>query len=194
MVMPCRARVRITRQRLRANHWAPREEVKGCADCMQQDIEHLNADCTCITLDRGALFRAMEDAVGDSAFCGKLAAALPNLLSAQPMFLAAAHAERMQQIVSAIEIAVSLPDYQSVVLARAPEIAHYRPGPIGVFMGYDFHLSPDGPKLIEINTNAGGALINAYLLQAQRACCNTTTENGATQFDLGGVHRLYRQL
>lgn len=32
----------------------------------------------------------------------------------------------------------------------------------GVFMGYDFHLSPAGPKLIEINTNAGGAFLNSH--------------------------------
>jgi hypothetical protein len=36
----------------------------------------------------------------------------------------------------------------------------------GVFFGYDFHLTDDGPKLIEINTNAGGGLLNAYLLAA----------------------------
>jgi len=40
-----------------------------------------------------------------------------------------------------------------------------------VFYGYDFHLGSDGPKLIEINSNAGGALLNAVLAQAQRACC-----------------------
>ena len=28
-----------------------------------------------------------------------------------------------------------------------------------------------GPKLIEINTNAGGAFLNALLAKAQRACC-----------------------
>jgi hypothetical protein len=38
-------------------------------------------------------------------------------------------------------------------------------------MGYDFHLAADGPKLIEINTNAGGAFLNAPLARAQRACC-----------------------
>ena len=38
-------------------------------------------------------------------------------------------------------------------------------------MGYDFHLAADGPKLIEINTNAGGAFLNALLAKAQRACC-----------------------
>ena len=53
----------------------------------------------------------------------------------------------------------------------APAIARFEPGPIGVFMSYDFHLGPEGPKLIEINTNAGGALINALLAKAQKACC-----------------------
>jgi hypothetical protein len=33
-------------------------------------------------------------------------------------------------------------------------------------MGYDFHLTADGPKLIEINTNAGGGLLNTCLLAA----------------------------
>ena len=38
-------------------------------------------------------------------------------------------------------------------------------------MGYDFHLTPSGPRLIEVNTNAGGAFLNAVLARAQRACC-----------------------
>jgi hypothetical protein len=38
-------------------------------------------------------------------------------------------------------------------------------------MGYDFHSTEDGPILIEINTNAGGAFLNAILARAQRACC-----------------------
>jgi hypothetical protein len=38
-------------------------------------------------------------------------------------------------------------------------------------MGYDFHLGAQGPRLIEINTNAGGAMLNAVLGRAQRACC-----------------------
>jgi hypothetical protein len=40
-------------------------------------------------------------------------------------------------------------------------------------MGYDFHLSPDGPRLIEINTNAGGAFLNAALARAHHACCES---------------------
>jgi hypothetical protein len=57
------------------------------------------------------------------------------------------------------------------VLAHAPPIAGHRPAAAGVFLGYDFHLGSDGPRLIEINTNAGGGLLNARLLRAQQACC-----------------------
>lgn len=134
-------------------------------------IERLNADCTCITLDVEKLCRALEDVVGDPSFCQDMAKTHPHLLSAQPLYLSKPHADSMQDLITAIETVAAHPAYQSAVLAYAPEIARYQPGAVGIFMGYDFHLGPDGPKLIEINTNAGGALINAYLLQAQRACC-----------------------
>ncbi|MEQ1696122.1 MAG: hypothetical protein ABL901_09825 [Hyphomicrobiaceae bacterium] len=141
-----------------------------------QSIEHLNTDCTCITLDRDALCKAAETIVGDPAFCHDLATSHPHLLSAQPMFLSAAHAAQMQAIVTAIESIAALPAYRQAVFASAPEIARYEPGPIGIFMGYDFHLGETGPRLIEINTNAGGALLNAYLKQAQRICCAPMAE------------------
>jgi hypothetical protein len=50
--------------------------------------------------------------------------------------------------------------FAALVDPDAGETARHRPGNTGVFMGYDFHLTPDGPRLIEINTNAGGALAN----------------------------------
>jgi hypothetical protein len=46
-------------------------------------------------------------------------------------------------------------------------------------MGYDFHAGADGPKLIEINTNAGGAFLNAVLARAQIACCDEVERAGA---------------
>jgi len=77
----------------------------------------------------------------------------------------------MLEIVTAIEAVAANPSYQKAALAWAPAIAAHNFGPRGVFMGYDFHLSPAGPKLIEINTNAGGAFLNVLLAQAQKACC-----------------------
>jgi len=42
-------------------------------------------------------------------------------------------------------------------------------------MGYDFHVGPEGPRLIEINTNAGGALLNglhtASICNPERLAC-----------------------
>jgi hypothetical protein len=50
--------------------------------------------------------------------------------------------------------------YQAHVDSGADVVARHHIANTGVFMGYDFHLTPDGPRLIEINTNAGGALLN----------------------------------
>ncbi|MBB6182502.1 hypothetical protein [Pseudorhizobium flavum] len=77
----------------------------------------------------------------------------------------------MQGIVDAIEAATKLPGYLAAVLSWAPEIAHLDFGPVGALMGYDFHLDETGARLIEVNTNAGGAFLNALLAQAQKACC-----------------------
>ena len=63
------------------------------------------------------------------------------------------------------------PAYRAVVIDWAPASARQDFGPRGAFMGYDFHMGQHGPALIEINTNAGGAMLNAVLAQAQQACC-----------------------
>lgn len=138
---------------------------------MLLDPDQLNADCTCISLDRAALCRALEEEVGDAEFCRKLATSHPTLISSLPVFLHKDHVARMVAIIQAIEAVAKLERYQAAALQSAPTSAQFRPGAIGVFMGYDFHLGPGGPKLIEINTNAGGALLNAFVAGAQKACC-----------------------
>jgi len=49
--------------------------------------------------------------------------------------------------------------YRRLALAAVPEWARFNPGHDAVMMGFDFHLTPAGPKLIEVNTNAGGGLL-----------------------------------
>jgi glutathione synthase/RimK-type ligase-like ATP-grasp enzyme len=53
-------------------------------------------------------------------------------------------------------------------------VARHDPGARGAFLGFDFHLSPGGPKLIEVNTNAGGGLLAAMQGEVALACCGTT--------------------
>ena len=95
----------------------------------------------------------------------------PNLFSSTAVFLSREMSGLMQAGVLAIERIIGSPAYQTLTLSRAPPIAQLDFGPLGAFMSYDFHIGPDGPRLIEINTNAGGALLNSALASAQVACC-----------------------
>jgi len=132
----------------------------------------LNRKCFCITLDRTALWAALNHEAGDPGFSETFMASRPHLFSNVPVFLAASALDEMQGIVVAIEATARLQGYRDAVLSWAPEIAQWDFGPVGALMGYDFHLDDDGPKLIEVNTNAGGAFLNALLAKAQKACCS----------------------
>jgi len=136
----------------------------------QSVAEALNKECFCITLDRPALHDALLRDSGNT-ITQELIDARPNLVSNAPMFLSAELLAQMHSTVRAIESVARLPMYREYIAAQSPAIAQHESGPLGVFMGYDFHLSANGPRLIEINTNAGGAFLNAALANAQRACC-----------------------
>lgn len=96
----------------------------------------------------------------------RLAARQPQIFSAADIRVDKAQLAAMAELVGAIETVLALPAFRAEVLARAPESARCLVAARSVLMGYDFHLTPAGPKLIEINTNAGGGLLNAYLLAA----------------------------
>jgi hypothetical protein len=133
--------------------------------------EALNTYCLCQTLDPVKLKQALETSACHPDWVAQLAQTHPHLFSQTAVFMSGATLQAIKESIAAIERVVALPAYQQAVLAYAPERAQRDFGPSGVFMGYDFHLSPQGPQLIEINTNAGGAFLNAALLQAQWQCC-----------------------
>jgi hypothetical protein len=141
------------------------------SDRRQSAPDRLNQTCLCVTLDRVALAKALEREARDPAFVETFIRPRPHLFSNVPVFLSADAVAEMQECVSAIEATTRLPSYQAAVLSWAPQIAQRDHGPVGALMGYDFHLGGDGPRLIEVNTNAGGAFLNALLARAQRACC-----------------------
>lgn len=149
--------------------------------------ERLNQGCFCVTLDREALYDALVRESGDEEFCATFVKTRPHLFSNTPVFLPQASMDAMLRIVKAIEAAARLPGYRDRVLSWAPEIARRDYGPLGAFMGYDFHLAPDGPKLIEVNTNAGGAFLNAFVVKSHAACCReidaASARSAAEAFD-----------
>ncbi|HSN50884.1 MAG TPA: hypothetical protein VLS87_00030 [Woeseiaceae bacterium] len=131
----------------------------------------LNRTCQCIAIDQQKLERSLAIGFGEPGSYARLRASHPNLLADFPIFVAHEHIAAMQAVIDAIEHVVALAPYREAVLAWAPEIARQVSASHGVFFGYDFHLTTDGPRLIEVNTNAGGALLLQHVASAQQACC-----------------------
>ena len=135
-------------------------------------VEALNSGCFCVSLDPAALAGALEHELGKPGLAAMVRERCPQLFSAQPVYVAARHLQRIAQVIGAVESVVALPAFREQALAHAPVIARQdRDGPLGACFGYDFHLAHDRLGLIEINTNAGGAMLNAALARAQRAVC-----------------------
>ena len=134
------------------------------------DVERMNRDCSCETLEESLL--AAELDAGAEGLAAIIAAERPNLFAATPVFVSRAHLAAMKSIVRAVEAVVHEPWYAHEVLAWANPVARIAMSSGGAFLGFDFHLGAEGPKLIEVNTNAGGALLNAKLARAQEPCCD----------------------
>ena len=144
---------------------------KPAGNASADRAEALNQGCYCTTLDRDRLAEAFDREVGIKGFARQLSESHPTLFSNIAVFVPSTALDAMMRIIDAIEAAARLPGFRTTALAAAPPIAHRDFGPAGALMGYDFHLTPAGPQLIEVNTNAGGAFLNAVLARAQRACC-----------------------
>lgn len=137
-------------------------------DCHAKAAQ-LNRECACLSVDHALLKAALE--AGGGLDYEEMCRSRPHLFSDSVVFAGEGCLQRMADIVAAIESVVALPAYQERALARAPTIARRPVAARCVFLGYDFHLDTSGPRLIEINTNAGGGLLNARLARAQRTCC-----------------------
>lgn len=157
-----------------------------CDFMQMRSAAELNQSCFCKTLDNQRLEQVLgEDGVSrefvQSAF-----------FSSTATFLSRADFERINTAISAIERVLALPAYRDQTRSLAHPHGHYDPGVAGVFMGYDFHLNGENPQLIEINTNAGGAFLNAALLSAQSACCPPTEQPLA--LDKNVLYREFMQM
>ena len=153
--------------------------------------ESLNRGCVCRPLDPARLCRDLEAEPALAGLCGDIARTRPHLFSATAVFISNQQFHRMAAMIAALESVVTLPGYRELALARAPHIAQLDPGPLGAFLGFDFHLTSQGPQLIEINTNAGGALLNAILARSQRACCREMVSEFEPTADLNNLEQTF---
>ncbi len=127
-------------------------EAKDHFDVDYDFIAHLNGECIAWAgMDGDALQRALQ-AQGEDWY-GLVKERCPHLFAAAPVFITELQLQQMQAVIAAVEEVVGAPE---------PHAA------LGVFYGYDFHLNELGAHLIEINSNAGGAFLNALLIDSQR--------------------------
>lgn len=131
-----------------------------------QQLLDLNRECYCWPIDGTDVSRHISVESSDPAIADLLAAR-PNYFANTGVFVTSSDVAQMQSLINAIETVAKLPSYRAANRERDPSLGHFPPtATAGAFMGYDFHLTTDGPKLIEINTNAGGAYVVAALERA----------------------------
>lgn len=121
------------------------------AASLDQEAERLNRNCAC-----------------ESQGAGSMSAFYANA----PVFISANHRRLIDESIAAILRVAALPAFESAALSGAPPIASHMPRTLGVFTAFDFHVAEQGPKLIEINTNAGGAMLNAVAEWRHPECCD----------------------
>lgn len=128
----------------------------------QPNLLALNRSCGCLPLDTEQI-RADILSSWPALPLDELLEERGALFAGSGVFVSPHDLEQMRAVIDAVEAAAQLPAYLAALAARDSHVVTDPGGSTrGLFMGYDFHLSDQGPQLIEINTNAGGAgLVNA---------------------------------
>lgn len=123
----------------------------------------LNRACLCLPLDRRSIDSGIVQRSAEKTMT-QLLLSRRNLFAGTAVFVSQRDVLAIQAQIDAIEAAAKLDAYRRKALGGADRLVRTQNHTSGMFMGYDFHISADGPRLIEINTNAGGIFL-VHLLE-----------------------------
>ncbi|MEI1280276.1 circularly permuted ATPgrasp domain protein [Leptospira venezuelensis] len=129
--------------------------------------EILNEKCSCSTLNKEYL----EEEIHKFPVSEIKTKGIEHFYSETPSFIDEKDKEAIQEILYSIRKALKLPNVREKILNNYNGENRTRNITGGVFLSLDFHQTKEGPKLIEVNTNAGGAYLQLKLLEAQIRCC-----------------------
>jgi len=150
---------------------------------MLNDVaSHLNRNCQCAGTNVQDLRHTLDRRVDSN-----LETSHPHLFSGLPVFVSDRDQAAMNETIQAIESVTALPAYRKLVLDGVPDIAALRTRSTAGILGYDFHITDNGPQLIEINTNPGGMLLAVEMLRAQAQCCDDVGRFLQVTFDADDV-------
>jgi len=144
---------------------------------MEQKTTKLNTQCQCISVDEIKLHSEVHHLIHDLGLADQVAEKVGAMLSKNGVFISVTSTDQMKLLVKALFKVCGMAKFQEAVLQNTPSIAHHQQRTSGVLYGFDFHLGENGPQLIEINTNAGGAMICALEIGASKNCCVPVLEN-----------------
>ena len=131
-----------------------------------ETILDLNKDCHCLPIERDLVVQNIVKASKIETM-PELLAERENYFASTAVFVSPTQLSAMQVQISAIETVARHEEFQNMAFDRQSSLAYQiQPKTQGAFMGYDFHMTDDGPRLIEVNSNAGGAFIVEALMQA----------------------------
>lgn len=138
------------------------------------NADYLNEHCHCSTLDKSKIEHA-------------------HYFSQHPHFLSLNDLHQMQAFIEAHErlLGVGLP-----ALSGAEGNLPLKAVERGIFNSYDFHISDNGPQLIEINTNAAGALLGLHAEKEMMQCCEGLPgylSHPGFAFDSGKIVEMFRR-
>lgn len=123
------------------------------------DLTDMNQSCYCFPITRADVDAVMIERSGNAHMAGLLSSR-PHYFASTAVFLSPDDQAAMLSQIKAMEAVIAMPQYRAEIAARsAGALDAVQSQTAGAFMGYDFHITPDGPRLIEINSNAGGAFI-----------------------------------
>jgi hypothetical protein len=142
-------------------------------------VWNFNQDCSCQTFEPSKLKKQLLNYKKHDLLIDEILRKRPNLFSSTMLFINLADYLKIESTIKTIEKVIKLTHTASQEESS------------GVFMGYDFHLTQQGPRLIEINTNAGGAFLNLELAKSQIQCVTDDNQFFNEKRSLEELHEIY---
>ena len=138
--------------------------------CGRRSVDAVNRDCHCFSYDAQQRRTRVAAGGGDDRLMDLLGDR-PNLFAGTAVFLSRVHYQQMASLVQEVARSTATESYLTAIQARDPDVDMMcQRQSRSVLMGFDFHITPDGPRLIEINTNAGAAFLARKIADTGSGC------------------------
>ncbi|KJS09567.1 MAG: hypothetical protein VR78_15840 [Hoeflea sp. BRH_c9] len=138
--------------------------------CSASPVDVINSSCFCLPLVAAERQACIAAGSRDSRLPGLLSDRT-GLFAGTAVFLSSQHYQQMTRLVEAVAVSTQTSSYQAAIGQRDPDVDLTRQRDSrSLLMGFDFHISADGPRLIEINTNAGAAFLTKQFAGQGSTC------------------------